>query len=180
MKILTGMTFGKLSIGAYAGKCRSGKSLWVGTCECGDVRTYRTGNLMAGQATQCRKCQNTTHGHTKAKERVGTSLSYRSWDAMRARCSKPNNISYPYYGGRGIKVCERWLDFKNFIEDMGERPEGLTLDRIDVNKDYEPGNCRWATGSEQALNKRNTTPWNKGKKMPFKPRRKKIPKRETA
>lgn len=73
---------------------------------------------------------------------------------MIRRCSDPNNIGYRYYGGRGIKVCERWLVFENFLADMGERPEGLTLDREDNDGHYEKGNCKWSTYSEQALNRR--------------------------
>ena len=76
---------------------------------------------------------------------------------MRMRCENPNWHGYAHYGGRGITVCDRWLGrggFKNFLADMGERPQGTSLDRIDVNGNYEPGNCRWATPSEQALNKR--------------------------
>jgi hypothetical protein len=78
-----------------------------------------------------------------------------SWKAMKARCKYPSQHGYKYYGGRGIKVCERWLDFDNFLADMGEPEEGLTLDRIDSDGDYEPDNCRWATWSEQATNKCN-------------------------
>ena len=80
---------------------------------------------------------------------------YRSWQAMIARCNDPRQRSYKNYGGRGIKVCDRWLhSFVNFREDMGLRPQGMTLDRVNSNGNYEPGNCRWATWTEQRLNRR--------------------------
>lgn len=90
-----------------------------------------------------------THGHTGTR-------TYKSWAAMRERCGNPNSVQFRYYGGRGIRICDRWNDFACFLEDMGERPEKTTLDRW-PNKDgnYEPGNCRWATPQEQTSNRSN-------------------------
>lgn len=93
------------------------------------------------------------HGHTAKGKKSGAWLS---WKAMRNRCLHPGVANYPQYGGRGIRICDRWLEFKNFYSDMGDRPPGFSLDRIDVNGDYSAANCRWADNKTQSRNRRNS------------------------
>ena len=92
------------------------------------------------------------HGHTKGAQQTRT---YKVYRAMLQRCQNPKHPKYSSYGGRGIKVCEKWLAFETFLSDMGEAPAGLTLEREDTNGDYEPGNCRCATQTEQQRNRTN-------------------------
>lgn len=94
---------------------------------------------------------NYKHGHAKTKTRT-----YETWRNMKKRCNYSGCKAYPYYGGRGITYCDRWENFLDFLKDMGERPQGMTLERIDVEGNYDKNNCRWATLDEQSMNRRNT------------------------
>lgn len=109
-------------------------------------------SLRAGTSKSC-GCWKIKHGY--AVRRTPQTPEYKLWRGMKRRCDWPEDTHFKYYGGRGIKYCDRWNDFNNFIADMGKRPEGCSLDRIDVNGNYEPGNCRWATWREQMENKSN-------------------------
>lgn len=116
-------------------------------CECGKQELKSASILKNKKSLKCHLCNVTKHGYEN-------SPTYNTWRYMKARCNNIKNHNYSLYGGRGIKICDRWLDFKNFLEDMGERPENMELDRIDTNGNYEKSNCRWATKSENALNRR--------------------------
>lgn len=98
-----------------------------------------------------------SHGHTIGnKDGLGVSPTYQSWQMMRKRCENSNHDRYKWYGARGITVCERWQRFENFLEDMGERPNGMSIDRIDNDGNYEAANCKWITHVEQIRKKRAT------------------------
>lgn len=154
---LTGIRFGALVVKNLHEKIKapSGVTMvkWFCECDCGKTTITYQSHLRSGHTKSCgclRVEENTTHGKRATK-------TYNSWDKMIQRCTNPNNTGYYRYGAVGITVCDRWLEsFDNFLEDMGERPEGMTLDRIDGSGGYYKENCRWADLTEQNFNRRKS------------------------
>lgn len=161
MKNLTGMVFSDLTVIGPAPRWRRAMQ-WYCMCKCGKVTTPVGAALKNGTTKSCgchaaeilRKTT-TKHGHSASGK---TTPEYQAWVNMRMRCSNPVVRDYHVYGGRGIRVCEEWGDFAAFYGHIGPRPSSKhSLDRVDNNGHYEPGNVRWATPKEQALNRRTTT-----------------------
>lgn len=162
-RVSVGIRFGRLTVVEFLGVNEHKKRKWRSICDCGGESVTTTQKLTSGHTRSCgclsretaRKNRHSEekHGHTK---NASPSRTYSTWNGMKYRCLVPTSKDYAHYGGRGIEVCERWLSFENFLSDMGERPENMTIDRIDVDGGYSPQNCRWATIAEQNRNKRNT------------------------
>ncbi|MEP9322398.1 hypothetical protein PPMP20_04545 [Paraburkholderia phymatum] len=157
-----GEKFGMLAFVSDAPK-RSGNPnrRVVARCDCGSIGEYFLSALRTGSTKSCGCLRDDhsiyeTHGHTSART---FSPEYYTWTSMKTRCTNAKSRAWADYGGRGITVCERWIDsFENFLADMGPRPQGMTLDRFpDSNGNYEPGNCRWATPAQQSANTRRNT-----------------------
>ena len=164
---LTGQRFNRLTVIRFSHRDRFGFKNWLCICDCSAGTVVGQAQLLNGNTQSCgclgieklsEYSKNTT-GLRPGKYRIpSTHPLYRIWQGIQNRCYKPTTVGYKYYGGRGIKVCERWLGdngFNNFVEDMGDSySNGLTIDRIDVNGNYEPNNCRWLTREENALTTR--------------------------
>lgn len=146
---LKGKRFGLLMVLPEAGRDGQGNVTWLCICDCGKETTVRGNHLISNITKSC-GCligKKETHGLSKSPE-------YHCWESIIQRCTNPNNSAFHNYGSRGITVCDRWLDFENFYADMGDRPEGLTIERVANDGDYEPSNCIWATRSTQQRNHR--------------------------
>lgn len=144
---LTGQEFSDWFVLHYSGKSAYGEIMWLCECSCGTRKPVKAQSLRDGTSTNCGcKGKNFKHGMTKTR-------TFKSWDAMLSRCNNPNDKSFDRYGGRGITVCKRWNDsFEAFFADMGERPEGMSLDRVDNSNGYSKANCRWADAKKQQRN----------------------------
>jgi hypothetical protein len=155
----TGQVFGELTVLLCTQKaCRKPieqKTKWLCECSCGNIAEYQGNNLTSGNSTCCTKCRTAKAvKHGFAKREVSKESTYNSWQSMKQRCNNANCDHYGNYGGRGITYDSSWEDFQKFYEDMGDCPEGLSLERIDVNLGYFKENCKWASRSEQSYNRR--------------------------
>ena len=156
---MVGGKYGNLIVVSRSPNNKQGRAMWECRCICGEITIVSGTAIRDGTIKSCgcwrRKRMeglNKSHGESRPE-----SPEYKAWHNMKDRCFNPNATDGKYWMGRGIKVCDRWMNsFENFLGDMGRKPVGFTLDRIDSDGDYEPGNCRWATWKEQRKNQRRT------------------------
>lgn len=157
---ISGKKYGRLLVVEKTNsRARSGGAvIWQCLCECGKEKLVSSSSLVSGQTKSCGCLFLETaskKGLLKKRHGMTNTPTYRSWSGAKHRCQNTKSKKYYLYGARGISVCDRWQSFDNFLNDMGVAPVGHSLDRIDVNGNYEPNNCRWATQQQQQNNRRD-------------------------
>lgn len=155
-KDISGQRFNRLVAVEYKGKRK-----WKFNCDCGKQTVTRIGDVKLGRTQSC-GClreegflKQTIHGHGSTGNGGKGTPAWNTWKDMRQRCNNANNEAFKWYGARGISVCDKWSDFRNFLSDMGEKPHGLSIGRIDNDGNYCKENCRWETPIQQSNNQRN-------------------------
>lgn len=149
--------FGRWIVVKKTNERSSGSVVWLCRCDCGSIKKIRSSCLTHGETLSCGCLRTELFKNRITKHGMSSTLAYRAWWAMKSRCNNPKNRRYKDYGGRNIKICERWKVFENFHKDMGDKPSVKSLDRIDNNKGYEPSNCKWSTSIEQLNNTRRNS-----------------------
>ena len=141
-------------------RSKDGHIQWLCQCSCGDVRTYLATRVKHNRVAGCQKCAHALTGSRVRTHGMRNTATYSSWISMKDRCTNPESKDFARYGGKGITVCDQWLNsFEQFYKDMGEKPKGTSIDRINNNQGYSPENCQWATHSQQQLNKTKSCLW---------------------
>jgi hypothetical protein len=161
---ISGNIYGRLKVLTFSHTASNGAAYWTCICDCGTIVTTKAARLKSGKTVSC-GCyarevttrRNLTHGYSGASATIAQKRTYQSWFSMVNRCVNPNDPNYRHYGGRGITVTPRWLEFATFVEDMGLCEDGYSIERVDVNGNYEPSNCVWLLRILQAKNRRTTT-----------------------